>query len=393
MWIDDWKTELQNHYDTPDEFIEAMGYFTVGAALANRVYVRSPKFVGSNMYLILTSPPGWMHKSSTVGCGVELLRQVISSDEILPSNPSMEALSRKVPALCQGEVGHGVLLYDEFKSFLTHVRKEYASSLASLVTEKLERGMPVTYSKTKDSGTEDFVIPGKFVFSMVASTTTPWLLENMRGSDIGGGMMARFLLVEARKQTRMYELPPPMDDTVVQRLAIDLQRIRNNHSLGSEYTFRSDAVNMYSAIYRDLKKDAEGHGHPEYSALVSRGPLYLKKLSLIRAVLAERGSHVIHPEDVDAAGEMVWRSVRSCRQIVDEAAAHEGPWGKAILRVRKIVEAARDVPKADLLKFVHVRPRELDEVLESLVQQGLVEVTKDERQQPVVSWMGSSDGE
>lgn len=386
MWIDDWKAELEQHLDTPDEFIEAIGYFAAGAALSNKVFVRSPKYVGTNMYVILTSPPGWMHKSSTVGVGVELLRQVIPQEEVLPSNPSIEALGRKIPGLCAGDIGHGVLLYDEFRSFLTHVRKEYASSLASLVTEKLERGLPVTFSKTKDSGTEEFTIPGKFVFSFVASTTTPWLLENMKGSDIAGGMMARFLLIEAKKQTRLYELPPPIDDQAIQKLALDLTRIRN-HYAGTEFTFRNDSSRMYAALYRDLKKDAEGHGHPEYSSLVSRGPLYLKKLSLLRAVLSERGSTVIHPEDVDAAAEMVWKSVKSCQAIVDEASAHDGAWGKTVMRVKKIVSGANRIQKSDLLKFVHVRPRELDEVLESLVAQESVCVEKDGARQYVV-WTG-----
>ena len=83
MWIDDWKAELEQHLDTPDEFIEAIGYFAVGAALSNKVYVRSPKYIGTNMYVILTSPPGWMHKSSTIGIGVDLLRQVIPPEEVL----------------------------------------------------------------------------------------------------------------------------------------------------------------------------------------------------------------------------------------------------------------------------------------------------------------------
>ena len=389
MWINDFAAELAKSSDAPDEFLEAAGYFAAGVALVNKAYIRSPKFISTNLYMILTSPPGWFRKSSTIGSAMELIRPIVGAGEILPSNPSMEALGRKIPALCQGEVGHGILIYDEFKSFLTHVRKEYASSLASLITEKLERGMPVTFSKTKDSGTEEFTIPGKFVFSFAASTTTPWLLENIKGSDIGGGMMARFLLIEAHAQTRMYELPPPADDVELMRLGAELQRIVSNLGPGVEFTFRGDAARLYAGIYRELKTDAEGHGHPEYSSLISRAPLYLKKISLLRAVMAERGSATILPEDVDAAGEMVWKSVRSCRRIVDEAAAQDGAWGKAVIRVKKIVSASGDrIAKGDLMKFVHVRPKELDEILESLVSQGAVTVDREDNE-TFVSWVAS----
>jgi hypothetical protein len=388
MWVDDFSAEMAKSSDAPDEFLNAAGYFAAGVALVNKAYIRSPKYTSTNLYLILTSPPGWFRKSSTIGSAMELIRPIVPPGDILPSNPSLEALGRKIPGICQGEVGHGILIYDEFKSFLTHVRKEYASSLASLVTEKLERGMPVTFSKTKDSGTEEFTIPGKFVFSFAASTTTPWLLENIKGSDIGGGMMARFLLVEAHDQTRMYELPPPIDDVAMQTLGAELTRICNNLSGGVEFSFRGDAIRLYSQMYRDMKRDAESHGHPEYSSLVSRGPLYLKKIALLRAVLAERGSATILPEDVDGAGELVWKSIKSCRRIVDEAAAQDGPWGKSVIRVKKIVSASDRIAKGDLMKFVHVRPKELEEILESLVSQGAITIDK-EGGDTFVSWVAA----
>lgn len=386
MWVDDFEKEFAKHFDTPDEFIQAIGYFSAGAALANRAYVRSPRYVGTNLYLILCSPPGWYHKSSTISTAMDVLRLVVPKDEILPSNSSVEALGRKISRICKDEVGHGILMYDEFRSFLTHVRKEYAAPIASLVTEKLERGMPVVFSKTKESGTEEFVIPGKFTLSFIASTTTPWLLENVKGSDISGGMMSRFLLVEAHQQTRMYELPIPIDEKAIASLASDLYRIRNNHQHGTEFVFRQSASKLYASIYRNLKSDAESHGSPEYPSLVSRGPLYLKKLSLINAVLMERGTATIEEEDVEAAAEIVWKSVKSCRQIIDEATAQDGSYGKTLIRVRKIVQGAQRIQKGDLLKIVHIRPRELDEILESLRQQGLIEFIKDGGGNLAVVW-------
>lgn len=388
MWVYDFEKEMAKHFDTPDEFIQAIGYFAAGAALANRVFVRSPKYVGTNLYLILCSPPGWYHKSSTIGTAMEMLKMVIPPEEVLPSNPSIEALGRKIPGICQSDVGHGILMYDEFRSFLSHVRKEYAAPVASLVTEKLERGLPVVFSKTKESGTEEFTIPGKFTFSFIASTTTPWLLENVKGSDISGGMMSRFLLVEAHEQTRMYELPPPVDDKQVSILAGDLARIRNNHRQGIEFFFRQSAARLYAKIYRDLKRDAESHGNPEYPSLVSRGPLYLKKLSLLHAALMERGSSTIEEEDVEVAAELVWKSVKSCRQIVDEASAQEGMYGRTLIRVRKILSGAGMIAKGDLLKLVHIRPRELDEIVDSLRQQGLVDWTKAGGRM-VLEWKGA----
>lgn len=371
MWVYDFREEMSRHFDTPDEFLSAVGYFAVGAALANRVYVRSPRHVGTNLYLILCSPPGWMHKSSSVVTAMEMLENIIPKEEVLPTNPSIEALGRKIPGACKNGTGHGILMYDEFRSFLTHIKKEYAAPLASLVTEKLERGLPVVFSKTKDSGTEEFVIPSRFVLSFVASTTTPWLLENIRGSDISGGMLARFLLVEAHEQTRMYELPVPVDHQALDRLGVSLRDIRDSFD-GVEFSFSFRANRLYSSIYRDLHKKASSHGHQEFPALVSRSPLYIKKLALIHAVLSGRGKTLIYDEDVEAGAELVFRSIRSYEEIIDEAVASEGSYGKTVVRVKKILSAKRSVSKGELLKMTHIRPRELDEILESLAKQGVI---------------------
>jgi len=386
VWVDSFVGETAKHFDTPDEFLQAVGYFTAGAALANRVYLRSPRFLGSNLYVILTSPPGWSHKSSAVLSGVDVLRQLVPKDEVLPTNPSVEALGRKVPTLCKQDVGHGVMLYDEFRSFLAHVKKEYASQMASLVVERFERGLPTTFSKVKDSGTEEYVISGKFILSFIASTQTPWLIENMKGSDISGGLMSRFLLVESREQKRIYALPPPMDDKAMAVLTSNLETIRDAH-VSTEYTFHSKAAKRYEALYMDLKKDAESNGHPEYASLISRSPVYLKKIALLHAVLEGRCSTLIFEADVEAAWGVVKKSVESCRHVIDEAAAQEGIYGRSLIRARKIISAAEKIARHEILKLLHVKPKELDEILESLEQQGVVELVKEGGRISVV-WKG-----
>lgn len=374
MWVWEFERAIAKSYDTPDEFIQAVGYFAMGASLANRVWVRSPRHVGTNLYVILTSMPGWLHKSSAILAAVDILKQVIPADEVLPTNPSIEALGRRIPTICKQNVGHGIMLYDELRSFLAHAKKEYASQLGSLVIERFERGLPTTFSKVKEGGTEDYVISGQFVLSFIASTQTNWLLDNVKG-EISGGLMSRFLLVESHSQTRVYPLPAPIDDTAMDTLAGDLKAMRDAHQ-GTEFLFRGDAARVYTSLYKDLKKDAESHGHPEYASLISRSPVYLKKLALIHAVMSGRGSNEIHADDVEAAREIVAHSVNSCRQLVDEAAAQDGMYGKTLMRTRKIVSGAEKISRSDLLRFVHVRPRELDEILESLEQQGLVALEK-----------------
>jgi hypothetical protein len=139
-----------------------------------------------------------------------------------------------------------------------------------------------------------------------------------------------------------------------------------------EFYFTSGAVRLYSSIYRDLHKKASSHGAQEFPALVSRAPLYIKKLALIHAALSGREKHVIFDSDIEAGAEMVFRSIKSYEEIIDESVASEGAYGKTVVRVKKILAAKGSISKGDLLKMSHVRPRELDEILESLAQQGVI---------------------
>jgi hypothetical protein len=371
-WIEDFKGELSKYLDTPDSFLEAIGYFVSGVSLANRVFVKSPDETTTNIYLVLCSPPGWYHKSTAIRTATRMIRSVIPQLEEIPSNPSAEALAKIVAKACENGVGHGVMVYDEFRSFLTHVRKEYAAPVASLVMEKLDRGVPVKFARKKDGDVDIDVIPEGFVLSFIASANTPWLLENMRQSDISGGMLSRFLLVESHDQTRIYELPPPIDGSSVRSLGLRLLRIRGYYPRPIEFRFGQEAVNLYSKIYREIREKANSHGHPEYPSLISRIPLYLKKLSLIRAALEGRGDAQVHVDDVERAWSLVGSSLRSATNIIDEAIATEESYGRNLVRVRKIIMTHGKISKGRLLELTHLKMRDLDEVLLSLMEQGIV---------------------
>jgi hypothetical protein len=291
-----------------------------------------------------------------------------------------------IPAACHEEgVGHGLLVYDEFRSFLMHVRKEYAAPIASLVTEKLERGVPIMFARKKDGNAEVDIVPENFVLSFIASTTTPWLLESMRSSDMTGGMLSRFLLIESHKKNRLYELPPPINNDRMVALSKILCSVRDQYQKRTEFGFTRSARKIYSHIYRDIERSARKHGHPEYPSLVSRCPLYVKKLALINAAMFCRGDNMIHEEDVGTAMELVVGSIQSCDAIVDEAVAGDGHYARNLLRVKKMIASRGKIQKRDLLRHSHMRVRDLDEVLDSLKEQGVVKSERNGKAE-VVKW-------
>ena len=376
MFLDDMVVEFTRHFDTPDIFLKGIAYWVAGTALTNKVHVLSPDEITTNLYTILVSPPGWYHKSSSLRTGLRILRTVATKGSFLPSNASMEAFGKLASLQCNttGQ-GHGIMVYDEFRAFLGHVRKEYAASIATLVTEKLERGTTVTFARKSKDGVDVDEIPEGFVLSFVASTTTPWLLESMKGSDITGGMLSRFLLIEADKKSRSYELPTPIDFNSLNLLAKDLQTVVANYN-GDEFKFRKDAVFLYRRLYREVEDKALSHSNMEFPSLISRIPLYMKKLALVHAAIASRGDLQIHKEDVEEAWLTSKASLDSCEKLCDEVIVGDSIYGKNFLRIRKMIANRHKINKSEVLKNSHLRVRELNEILDSLKEQGLVSMSK-----------------
>jgi transcription initiation factor IIE alpha subunit len=93
---------------------------------------------------------------------------------------------------------------------------------------------------------------------------------------------------------------------------------------------------------------------------------------------------MIMVDDVEFAAELVVSSIRSCEAMIDEAVSGDGAYAKSLFRIRKMLIAKERMPKRDLLRAMHVRIRELDEVLESLAEQGHVKYEKDGKQDMVV---------
>jgi len=391
-WMRDFESIFCRHFDTPDEFIIGIGYMVAGSSLANRVFMRSPDELTTNLYLLLCSPPGWYHKSSPLRAATRILRRILSPEEFIPSYASSEALGKIISDSVDGNGrGHGIIIYDEFRSFLAHIRKEYAANVGSLVVERFERGPDLQFvrkSRAKDDepdGVIRDVIPGGYVLSFVASTTTPWLLESMKGSDITGGMLSRFLLIEAHEKTRSRALPIPVEEKFLGHLAERLQEVRKSYE-GTEFQFSPTAASAFEMLYHDIEKTAMRHEYPEYPSLISRAPTYVKKMALINAALRGGRSEILE-EDLEEPAGIVVESIRSCERVVDEFVSWEGTYSKSLFKAKRILASRRRIAKRDLLRMMHMRVRDLDEILESLSQQGLVLYEKEGRQEFIL-WRG-----
>ncbi len=387
MWLDDFESELSQWYDAPSEYLRMAGLFTAGAALAHRVYVHSPKRTTTNLYVVLLGPPG-SGKSTILLEGVSMLEKIISSGDILPVHASAEALERQV-AKYAGEGGkHGLLVYDEFQSFIQHIRKEYASNVGNIVLERFQEGVTLVTARTADKGRiEKMTVPGHFLMSFSATDVPHRFASSLKEADAMGGLLSRVLICEGGVKPKDFGgFPPPSNPDIMAWLTETLKWIREQY-VDTVFEFDEEAKIYGLEVIHKLRTKIRNSGNEFYISATARIESYLKKIALLYAAVAVRGDNVIWKEDIEKAEKILTASVGSLYLISEEFHLGEGHYAKSFIRVKRILIERGSVTRGDLLRMVAIKPKELDEIFESLHEQELIRFDRD-ADDVYVTWEG-----
>lgn len=377
MWLDDFESELANWYDAPSEYIKMAGLFTAGAALAHKVYVHSPKRLTTNLYTILLGPPG-SGKSTILLEGVVMLEKIVNSGDILPVHASAEALEKQIAKHASEGGIHGMLVYDEFQSFIQHIRKEYASNVGNVVLERFQEGATLITARTGERGKiEKMTVPGNFLMSFGATDVPHRFAMSLKEADSMGGLLSRVLICEGGAKPKDFGgFPPPVNQDIMAWLTESLRWLRDQY-VTTDFEFNLSAKSLGLLIIHDMRKAIGAVGNDFYLSATARIESYLKKLSLLYAAISCRGDNIIYEEDVDRAAAILKRSVSSLQMIAEEFHLGEGHYAKSFIRIKRILWERKTVTRGDLLRMVAIKTKELDEIVESLHEQDLIRFERD----------------
>ena len=171
-WIEHFTDTISQYFDTPRVLIEALGYWAVGAALGRRVYMEGGVPMFPNMFLIIVSPPGWFRKSTASKKALSIVRRIVGDQGILPNQASSEAFLESIE-----NQDTGVLHFDEFRGYMQHMSKEYASQIHTWLMEMFETSG--NHYKLKRAGKEAKSIYSNCLVSFLSTSTTAWLTSSM----------------------------------------------------------------------------------------------------------------------------------------------------------------------------------------------------------------------
>lgn len=310
-WLDGYiklhkKTEPAAIFDT------WVGYSVIAAALRRKVKLRLGRLTYyTNLYVILVANPGVARKTQAIKFGTKFLNHI---PEITTCADSItkEAMTEDIELagadafLPNGDnLRHSSLniISNEFESFLGQ-KKENTKMLVAL-TDLFD--CPSDWgSRTKHSGSSKIVRPW---INLLAATTPDSLASSLPASAIGGGLTSRILFVYAEKKKGRFTAPTlsSEDKILEQALKDDLYEISQ---ITGDYIMSTECFNKWDEWYLNYNEDEGGDRicmDSAFSSWYSRKPVYIMKLSMLRAAATSNNLTIewYHVEEAIKAIEQI----------------------------------------------------------------------------------------
>jgi len=351
----------------------------VSGALRRRVWIDQSYFKWyCNLYVILVAPPGIVSKSTTVGIGMNLLRQV-PGPKFGPDIVTWPALVQ-----CFGDATEGVeaegainmmspltLESSELGNLLNPQDKQMVDLLVSLWDGKTGNFR----KKTKGNG--DDAVENPWI-NLIACTTPAWIAGNFPEYLIGGGLTSRCIFVYADTKAKLVAYPGrnvPKDLKETERkLTEDLAEISK---LFGEYILSEEALewgeDWYSRIYekRPVHLDSDRFG-----SYIARKQTHLHKVAMILAA-SQSDSLLIQREHLELASMMLTDLEPDMAQVF--SLVGKSQQSQYVDRLLEYVRSTGGASYVDVYRFVHVhfpRARDFEDVIAGCVGSGLIKLTR-----------------
>ena len=175
-----------------------MGLGVLSVALGNKIYMPwGDGHIYPNLWIIFIGQSTVDHKSTAVRIGCNLIDKW-DYTKIYPNDYSYESLIKilsKQPT--------GVFFYDEFKTFTGMLNRDHMGPTRGFLATMYDGGRQ--YKKELSGEIYEIKYPATSIYT---ATTTSWLLDNLKESDVEGGFLPRFLIVPSLRMGKDLPRPP-----------------------------------------------------------------------------------------------------------------------------------------------------------------------------------------
>ena len=307
----DWITSYLRYVDNtepPNLYKEWVAISVIASCLQRKCFLDwGPMTFYPNMYIVLTGPSGKARKSTAMGPGMKLLREM--GVKLAAESITREALIRELktsnatqvdPVSGEMNLHASLTIYSpELTVFLGYNN----NALMSDLTDWYDCRDRWTY-RTKNMGSDEII----GVFVNLIGATTPELIQTTLPRDaIGGGLTSRIIFVFEEKKGKVVAAPflTPEDVEIKEALITDLEQI---HMMSGEFKITSNFLDKWVDWYT-ASEDNPPFEDIRFSGYIERRPNHLLKLCIILSA-SETDQKIITEKHFDRALDLLTRTER-----------------------------------------------------------------------------------
>lgn len=366
-WLEAYR-EFTSGTESPAKFHLWVALSTIAGAAQRKISLDMGYFdVHSNMYIILTSPPGRSRKSTALRIGKSMLRGLKDyGQEIHFSTQasSVAAMIKQLAAIAVSNQEHQSLT--AFSSELGSLLGSKSVEMTDFLTDIYDCD-PDWDKQTISRDLEKVPFPW---LNLMAATTPQWLGDNLSKTAVEGGFVARSIFVY--EDTRLRVAWPELTDKqklLKKELIHDLSVMS---TIKGRMKITPEAKKFYEDWYEDPKRDTQTEDS-RIASFFEREHIHVLKTAIALS-LAAKNDLVLQTEEIRAAIDLVNDIKPGMRKAF--SAVGRNVHSTVIEQMReKILERGKIPYKKLLALFINdVTDRDhFDKILASLVDMGDIE--------------------
>ena len=367
-------------YATPQTGAPRQYHFYAAYAILATVIGRRATYHGAggakgpNLWMVILGPSSMAYKSTVTNIMSGVLREFYepqAKEFLLPSSGSFESFVEVL-----SERSQGILINDEFVSVLDWMDKKYNGELTGLLTKLYDYG---SHTFTRRVGTrknaQTYTITDPFINAFYCSTFE-WFNQKMNEGLIMGGFIPRHILIHVDAPSTMVPITPPADLALRDSLVSTLSEI-NTLPLGPmDYTPQAKKafIDWYKELVPRISKDANSMLQP----ILHRRMADTHKFAMVHAAM--RSSPLeMNMDDLDKATRITEDLIQMAAFIVG-GKINLNPFQAARQKVLDLItryqhlNGVEGAPRHLILKYAKMKARDFDEIIQTLEQEGLIEI-------------------
>lgn len=391
-FLDDWLKsylEYTSHSEAPETLHFWTGVSTIASALKRRVWIDQKYFEWTpNFYIIFVAPPGVATKSTTIGVGTSMLREV-DGINFGPDSGTWQAIGKslqeslelipELPGNLEGEMQEMSCITctpGELGTFLDFQDRKLVDTLTSLWD-----GQRLSFEhRTATNGT--IYIKNPWI-NIISATTPAWLKRNVPEEAIGGGFASRVIFVFADKKRRLIAYPGQSDSGFQsEKLRTELvEDLRAISQMVGEMRLTENAIKWGEQWYAEHWERRPVHMASErFDGYIARKQTHIHKLAMVLS--ASRSSSMLIDSGMLSAAEKLTSAMEHDMLKVFESIG-VAPTSRNIMEIVQFLHTYKKqklaVSQQSLYRhcFRIMSQQDFDEAYNAAIKAGYLEIRND----------------